>query len=71
MTNLFFKSANRLIKNSPITFAQLDVQLKLLLKEQRNQRSDLKIVNGKLDRLMVDKHLQLQVDEYFENHDSS
>ncbi len=41
--------------------------INLLLKEQRHQRSDLKIINEKLDRLLVDKHLQMQVDEYFKD----
>ncbi len=44
----------------------LDTRMDLLLKEQRHQRYDLKVINDKLDKLMVDKHLQMQVDEYFE-----
>ncbi len=41
---------------------------KLLVMQQqlRLLRSDLSSVNGKLDRLLVDKHLQFQVDDYFE-----
>ncbi len=65
MNNLFSKSANRLLEKSSIDFGRLGVQLEQLLKEQRCQRADLKIVNDKLDRLLVDKHLQMQVDEYF------
>ncbi len=66
MTNFIFKSANRLIKNSPITSELLDKQLDLILTEQRHQRSDLRILSQKIDRLLVDKHLQMQVDNYFE-----
>ncbi len=70
MTNFIFKSPRRLIKNESLTHDNLMTiigQLKLLLTEQRLQRSDLKTVNDKLDRLMIDKHLQMQVDEYFDH----
>ncbi len=67
MTNFIFKSANRLIKNSPITSASLDAKLEYILSEQRHQRSDLRILNQKIDRLLIDKHLQMQVDQYFED----
>ncbi len=65
MTNFIFKSASRLTKNSPTQSAIFD---KLLVMQQqlRLLRSDLASVNGKLDRLLVDKHLQFQVDDYFE-----
>ncbi len=69
MNNFIFKSANRLTKNSSINLGILERQLDFLLKEQRNQRSDLKTVNDKLDKLMVDKHLQMQVDEYFKDNE--
>ena len=39
----------------------------MLLSEQRKQRGDLKTINDKLDKIMVDKHLQMQVDEYFQD----
>ncbi len=41
-------------------------KLDMLLKEQRCQRYDLKILSEKLDKLLVDKHLQKQVDTYFD-----
>ncbi len=66
MSNFIFKSANRLIKNSQITNAYLNGQLELVLQEQRHQRSDLRTLSQKIDRLLIDKHLQMQVDEYFE-----
>ncbi len=68
MNHFIFKSASRLIKNEPITLDNLVFKkLEQLLSEQRHQRSDLKIINDKLDRMMVDKHLQMQVDEFYEN----
>ncbi len=67
MNNLFFKSANRLLEKSSINLGTLERQIGMLLTEQRKQRSDLKDINGKLDRLLVDKHLQNQVDTYFED----
>ncbi len=64
MNNFIFKSPRRLIKNSSI---DLDTRMDLILKEQRHQRSDLQEIQHKLDRLLVDKHLQMQVDEYFKD----
>ncbi len=65
MNNLFSKSANRLLEKSSTSSATLERQLGMLLTEQRKQRGDLKTINDKLDKMMVDKHLQMQVDEYF------
>ncbi len=65
MNNFIFKSANRLIKNSPITLDIVMHQLSVVQEQNRHLRQDLVDVNGKLDRLLVDKHLQMQVDEYF------
>ncbi len=65
MKNFIFKSDNRLIKNDSINIGKLDTKLELLLAEQRHQRSDLDVLSRKLDRLLIDKHLQMQVDEYF------
>ncbi len=67
MTNFIFKSANRLTKNSPIQNANLMDKLLVMQQQLRLLRSDNASINGKLDRLLVDKHLQMQVDEYFEN----
>ncbi len=66
MTNFIFKSANRLIKNSPITYGALERNLQIILQEQRHQRSDLHEISLKLQKIMIDKHLQMQVDEYFQ-----
>ncbi len=41
-------------------------KLESIQKELRHQRCDLKDISLKLQRLMIDKHLQTQVDNYFE-----
>ncbi len=68
MNNFIFKSPKRLIKNSS---SDLDYsihrQLSLLLKEQRLQRSDLKDIKLMINKVLIDKHLQNQVDTYFED----
>ncbi len=69
MTNFIFKSANRLIKNSPLTEGYLMTKLESIQKELRHQRCDLKDINLKLQKLMIDKHLQMQVDTYFDEED--
>ncbi len=67
MTNFIFKSANRLIKNSPLTEDYIMTKLESIQKELRHQKQDNKDISLKLDRLLIDKHLQMQVDEYFED----
>ncbi len=66
MTNFIFKSANRLIKNSPLTEGYLMTKLESIQKELRHQRVDLQEINRKLMKLLIDKHLQMQVDNYFD-----
>ncbi len=65
MTNFIFKSANRLIKNSPLTEGYLLTKLNAIQTELRHQRMDHKDMSLKLEKLLIDKHLQMQVDEYF------
>jgi len=65
MTNFIFKSANRLIKNSPLTEGYLLSKLESIQLELRHQRQDHKDMSLKLERLLIDKHLQMQVDNYF------
>ncbi len=62
MTSFLFKSSKGLIKNSS---ENLDNLMKQLLREQRLQRSDLQDIKLMINKLLVDKHLQMQVDEYF------
>ncbi len=64
MNSFIFKSPRRLIKNSSVN---LDTRLDLVLTEQRHQRSDLKDIKLMINKLLIDKHLQQQVDEYFED----
>ncbi len=71
MNNFIFKSPRRLIKNDSINLGILDRRLVLLQNEQRLQRSDLRDISRKIDRLLIDKHLQFQVDEYFEKDETS
>ncbi len=69
MNNFLFKSANGLIKNSSSNLDNrmdlANMRIQLLLKEQRHQRSDLRDIKLMLNKLLIDKHLQNQVDEYF------
>ncbi len=67
MNNLFFKSANRLIKNSPITLDNLMANMGVVQAQNRALRQDLVDVKLMLNKLLIDKHLQMQVDEYFEH----
>ncbi len=69
MTNFIFKSPKGLIKNESIHLGLLDKRLQYMQTEMRHQRADLRDINHKLDRLLVDKHLQMQVDEYFKEDD--
>ncbi len=67
MNNFIFKSANRLIKNSPITCDTLDkrlIRIQIELRHQRQDNVDLKLM---INKLLIDKHLQMQVDEYFDH----
>ncbi len=69
MTNFIFKSANRLIKNSPTTYGILERRLEFIQIELRHQRQDHKDIKLMINKLLVDKHLQMQVDEYFKDDD--
>ncbi len=64
MNNFIFKSSKGLIKNSSLN---LDDRMKAIQQEQRHQRSDLKDVKLMLNKILIDKHLQAQVDDYFED----
>ncbi len=52
--------------NKKIVQSDLGYRINMVLIEQRHQRSDLKDIKLMIDKLLVDKHLQMQVDEYFE-----
>ncbi len=65
MNNFIFKSRTGLTKNSSINIGILDRSLQFILAEQRHQRTDLQDIKRMLNKLLIDKHLQTQVDEYF------
>ncbi len=65
MTNFIFKSSKRLIKNSPTSLDTLMHQLIIVQKQNRFLRQDLIDVKLMLNKLLIDKHLQSQVDDYF------
>ncbi len=50
-----------------LNYKHIELQLILLLKEQRNQRLDLANINALIKSLLADKGLQRQVDDYFES----
>lgn len=54
-----------------LNYKHILVQLDLLLKEQRNQRLDLANINALIKKSLVNKGLQLQVDKYFEDDETS
>ncbi len=66
MTNFIFKSASRLIKNSPITNENLMNKLLTIQLQIRLLRDDNRNMSLKLEKLLIDKHLQMQVDNYFD-----
>ncbi len=70
MTNFIFKSANRLIKNSPLTEGYIMTKLQSIQLELRHARQDNKDIKLMLNKLLVNKHLQTQVDNYFDNDDA-
>ncbi len=71
MINYLFKSPRRLANNSQLTEGYLLVKLESIQKELRHQRCDLVDIKGMLNRLMIDKHLQMQVDTYFDGDETS
>ncbi len=69
MTNFIFKSPRRLIKNSPTTDTTL-AQLRIIQSQNRYLRQDLVDIKLMINKLLIDKHLQMQVDEYFNSEES-
>ncbi len=67
MTNFIFKSPRRLVKKLANT-PEMDLMYQLGLIKQQNRalRQDLVDVKSMINRLLVDKHLQMQVDTYFD-----
>ncbi len=67
MKNFIFKSTSGLIKNSPITEDYLMMKLDAIQTELRHQRQDHRDMSIKLEKILIDKHLQFQVDDFFED----
>ncbi len=66
MTNFIFKSSRRLIKNSPITNEHLNAKLEYVQSELRCQRQDNQDILRMLNKLLIDKHLQMEVDDFYD-----
>ncbi len=58
MTNFIFKSQG--------TYKKLCLKLDIIQAELRHNRQDMVNVMHQLNKLVTDKHLQQQVDEYFD-----
>ncbi len=73
MTHFIFKSANRLIKNESINFqdtlSAIQRQLKIIQSQNRYLRQDLVDVKLMLNKVLIDKHLQMQVDDFYQDED--
>ncbi len=69
MNNFIFKSPRRLVKKLSNT-PEVDLilrRLDIILEQNRNLRQDLVDMRLMINRLLIDKHLQMQVDTYFED----
>ncbi len=67
MNNFIFKSPKRLIKNDSINIlGTVLFKISNIQDELRHQRSEHKDIMLMLNKLLIDKHLQSQVDDYFE-----
>ncbi len=67
MNNFILKSANRLIKNDSINVLGIVLfKVSNIQDELRHQRSEHKDIMLMLNKLLIDRHLQMQVDKYFE-----
>ncbi len=54
-----------------LNYKHIEHLLNLLLNEQRNQRLDLSVINSLLKTSNRDRNLQKQVDQYFEDDETS
>ncbi len=66
MNKFIFKSSKGLLKNSSISLELLNRQLQFIQTELRHNRCDNQDIIKMLNKLLIDKHLQMQVDEYFD-----
>ncbi len=63
MTNFIFKSSG--------TFKKISNQLEMILSELRHQRADNVQILFLINKLLTNKNLQSQVDDYFERDDET
>ncbi len=63
MTNFIFKSQG--------TFKKISNQLDIILAELRHSRSDNVLILSLLHKILINKHLQTQVDEYMDERETS
>ncbi len=63
MTNFIFKSQ--------WTFKKISNQLDMILSELRHQRADNVQIIFLINKLLTDRNLQKQVDEYFDDEDNT
>ncbi len=67
MTNFIFKSPRRLIKNVDNTHLETIMhQLTVVQEQNRFLRQDIVDVKLMLNKLLINKHLEMQADEYFD-----
>ncbi len=67
MTNFIFKSPRRLIKNvDNKSDGNVIGQLKIVQNQCRFLRQDILDIKLMINKLLIDKHLQMQVDTYFD-----
>ncbi len=67
MKNFIFKSPRRLVKNSSINIMGIVLfKVSTIQDEQRHQRQDLADIKLMLNKLLINKHLEQQADEYFD-----
>ncbi len=68
MTNFIFKSPRRLVKKLANTPDEIVIfKLSIIQKQNRDLRQDMVDIKLMINRLLIDKHLQMQVDTYFED----
>ncbi len=53
-------------KDFDFNLSNIEIQLNLILREQRHQRSDLATIIRLINVLINDLHLQKQVDDFYE-----
>jgi len=67
MIKSLFKSSTGLTNNLTINGESLDRKMDFILAEQRKQRTDLQDIKRMINRITIDKHLQHEVDKYFDD----